>query len=95
MRLRGSSLVFFDGTLFSDDELIEQGLTAKTGRRMGHIAMAGAQGSLAAFEALNVARRVFVHINNSNPALREDSAERAAVAGAGWEIAWDGMEIEL
>src|SRR5690349_16223866 len=58
-RLRGAPLVFFDGTLFSDDELIAQGLAAKTGRRMGHIAMAGAEGSLAAFTTLNVARCVF------------------------------------
>jgi pyrroloquinoline quinone biosynthesis protein B len=62
---------------------------------MGHIAMAGPQGSIAAFAALQVKRRVFVHMNNSNPALREDSPERAEVEGAGWEIAWDGMEIEL
>ncbi|HEU0061860.1 MAG TPA: pyrroloquinoline quinone biosynthesis protein PqqB [Hyphomicrobiaceae bacterium] len=94
-RLRGSALVLFDGTLYTDEEMIVQGLSAKTGRRMGHIAMAGPQGSIAAFAALQVKRRVFVHMNNSNPALREDSPERAEVEGAGWEIAWDGMEIEL
>jgi pyrroloquinoline quinone biosynthesis protein B len=62
---------------------------------MGHMAMAGAQGSLAAFKALDVKRRIFVHINNSNPALREGSPERLEVEAAGWEIAWDGMEIEI
>jgi len=94
-RLRGAPLVLFDGTLYTDDEMIVQGLSGKTGQRMGHLAMAGAQGSLAAFKALDVKRRIFVHMNNSNPALREDSPERLEVEGAGWEIAWDGMEIEL
>jgi pyrroloquinoline quinone biosynthesis protein B len=94
-RLRGSPLVLFDGTLYSDDEMIVQGLSSKTGRRMGHLAMAGPNGAIAAFAALQVGRRIFVHINNSNPALREDSPERASVEAAGWEVAWDGMEIEL
>jgi pyrroloquinoline quinone biosynthesis protein B len=94
-RLRASPLVLFDGTLYTDEEMIVQGLSAKTGQRMGHMAMAGPQGSITAFAALQVKRRVFVHMNNSNPALREDSPERAAVERAGWEIAWDGMEIEL
>ena len=94
-RLRRSPLVLFDGTLYTDEEMIVQGLSAKTGQRMGHMAMAGPQGSISAFAALQVERRVFVHMNNSNPALREDSPERAAVEGAGWQIAWDGMEIEL
>jgi pyrroloquinoline quinone biosynthesis protein B len=94
-RLRGAALVLFDGTLYTDDELIAQGLSAKTGRRMGHISMAGADGSMAAFETIDVKRRIYVHMNNSNPALREDSAERAAVEHAGWEVAHDGMEIKL
>jgi pyrroloquinoline quinone biosynthesis protein B len=93
--VRGSPLVLFDGTLYTDDEMIVQGLSAKTGQRMGHIAMAGPHGSMAAFKPLGVRRRVFVHMNNSNPALRQGSPERAEVEGAGWEIAWDGMEIEL
>jgi pyrroloquinoline quinone biosynthesis protein B len=94
-RLRGAELVLFDGTLYSDDEMIVQGLSAKTGRRMGHIGMTGADGSLAAFSNLDVKRRIFVHINNSNPVLREDSPERREVERAGWEVAFDGMEIRL
>jgi len=94
-RLRGSPLVLFDGTLYTDEEMIVQGLSTKTGQRMGHMAMAGPQGSITAFAALQVKRRIFVHMNNSNPALREHSPERAEVEAAGWEIAWDGMEIEL
>ena len=94
-RLQGARLVLFDGTLYTDEEMIAQGLSEKTGRRMGHISMSGPQGSMAAFAALGVERRIYVHINNSNPVLREDSPERAAVERAGWEIAYDGMEIRL
>jgi pyrroloquinoline quinone biosynthesis protein B len=94
-RLHGAPLVFFDGTLYDDEEMIAQGLSTKTGRRMGHISMSGPDGSLAAFHTLGVRRRVFVHMNNSNPVLREDSPERRAVEAAGWEVAFDGMEIRL
>jgi pyrroloquinoline quinone biosynthesis protein B len=75
--------------------MIAQGLSDKTGRRMGHMSMSGGQGSMAAFAALGVERRIYVHINNSNTALREGSAERIAVERAGWEIGFDGMEIRL
>ncbi|KAB2915807.1 MAG: pyrroloquinoline quinone biosynthesis protein PqqB [Hyphomicrobiaceae bacterium] len=94
-RLRGAQLVLFDGTLYTDQEMIAQGLSSKTGKRMGHISMAGADGSIAAFDRLDVKRRIYVHINNSNPVLRDDSLERAHVERAGWEIAFDGMEIRL
>jgi len=94
-QLRDAPLVFFDGTLYDDGEMIAQGLSAKTGHRMGHISMSGPEGTLAAFRQLGVKRRIFVHINNSNPVLREDSPERRAVENAGWEVAFDGMEISL
>lgn len=94
-RLRGASLILFDGTLFTDDEMIAQRLSTKTGRRMGHISMSGEEGSLAAFANLGVARKVYTHINNSNPALRDGSPERRTVEAAGWEIAYDGMEVRL
>lgn len=94
-RLRGAALVFFDGTLWRDDEMILAGIGDKTGRRMGHISMSGAEGAIAAFADLGVARRIFIHINNSNPVLLEDSAERRAAEAAGWEIAYDGMEVRL
>jgi pyrroloquinoline quinone biosynthesis protein B len=92
-RLRRASLVLFDGTLYTDQEMIAQGLSGKTGKRMGHISMSGPEGSIAAFRDLGVKRRIFVHINNSNPALRENSPERYEVERAGWELAYDGMEI--
>lgn len=94
-RLHGADLVFFDGTLWRDDEMVLAGLGPKTGRRMGHISMSGARGAIAGFRDIAVGRKVFIHINNSNPVLLADSAERAEVEGAGWEIAYDGMEIRL
>jgi pyrroloquinoline quinone biosynthesis protein B len=75
--------------------MIAQGLSAKTGKRMGHISMSGPEGAIAALRNLEIDRRVFVHINNSNPVLREHGPERAEVERAGWEIAYDGMEIRL
>lgn len=93
-RLDGADIVFFDGTTFEDDEMIRQGLSQKTAWRIGHMAMNGPQGSMAALAQVEIGRRIYVHINNSNPALRCDSAERSAVEAAGWEIAFDGMEIE-
>ncbi|TVS00150.1 MAG: pyrroloquinoline quinone biosynthesis protein PqqB [Rhodospirillales bacterium] len=93
-RLDRASVVFFDGTLFRDDEMLQAGLGAKTGRRMGHVSMSGPDGAIAGFEGLDVGRKIFVHVNNSNPALLSDSAERREVEAAGWEIAYDGMEVE-
>ena len=94
-RLKGAPVVFFDGTLFTDDEMIEQGLLNKTGARMGHISMSGGAGSITAFSKLGVGRLIYVHINNSNPALDENSPARKAIDGAGWEVGYDGMEVRL
>jgi pyrroloquinoline quinone biosynthesis protein B len=92
-RLHGASTVFFDGTLWQDDEMVLAGLGTKTGKRMGHMSMSGADGSIAAFEGLDVARRVYVHMNNTNPVLRPDSDQRGIAEAAGWIIGQDGMEI--
>ena len=94
-RLRGAELVFFDGTLWRDDEMIREGSGAKTGRRMGHISASGPDGAIAAFAKLGVQRKIFIHINNSNPLLLADSPERAEAVAAGWQIAADGMEVQL
>jgi pyrroloquinoline quinone biosynthesis protein B len=94
-RLAGAALVFFDGTLWRDDEMIRLGVGNKTGRRMGHMSMSGDEGVIAAFRALDVGRCIFIHINNSNPVLLDDSTERRLAEAAGWEIAYDGMEVSL
>src|SRR4051794_522617 len=94
-RLAGASLVFFDGTVWRDDELIAAGLGAKTGQAMGHISMSGESGAIAALADLGIDRKIFLHINNSNPALLRDSAERKAIERAGWQIPAEGLEIVL
>ncbi len=94
-RLRNAQLVIFDGTLYTDDEMIRAGEGVKTGQRMGHISISGPGGSIRAFEGLNVARRLFIHLNNTNPVLDRNSPERAFVEASGWQIAMDGMEITL
>ena len=94
-RLSGAPLVFFDGTVWRDDELIAAGLGAKTGQAMGHIAMSGDQGAIASLAGLDIDRKIFLHINNSNPALLRGSKERSIAEGAGWQIPADGTEIVL
>lgn len=93
-RLRRADAVLFDGTVFTDDEMIRTGTGAKTGRRMGHMPIDGEGGSLAALDSL-AARRIFVHINNTNPILLEDSPERAMVTAAGVEVGMDGMTFDV
>ena len=84
--------MFFDGTLWHENEMIEQGLMGKTGSRMGHLNMSGPDGSIAAFANLDVARKIFVHINNSNPvldAVLEAAARpRSPPAGRSAGTAW-------
>jgi pyrroloquinoline quinone biosynthesis protein B len=94
-RLEGADLLFFDGTTFEDDEMIRLGLSRKTAWRMGHMAMNGERGSLAQLAGVAVARKIFIHVNNSNPVLCSGSPERAHVEAAGWSLAHDGLAIEL
>src|SRR5690606_20430625 len=78
-RLAHAACLLFDGTVFTDDEMITAGVGHKTGARMGHIAMTGDAGSLAGLSGVPIARRIFVHINNTNPVLDEHSTEHAIV----------------
>ena len=94
-RVDGADVLFFDGTTFTDDEMIAHGLSTKTAKRMGHTPMSGDDGALSRFAGARIGRKIFIHINNSNPALIEGSPERRFVEDAGWEIAFDGMEIAL
>ncbi|MGB7241663.1 MAG: pyrroloquinoline quinone biosynthesis protein PqqB [Sulfitobacter sp.] len=94
-RIEGADMVMFDGTLWQDDEMVQAGLSQKTGRRMGHMSMSGEDGSIAAFEDIAVARKVFVHMNNTNPVLRPRSDQRKAVEAAGWTVAYDGLELTI
>jgi pyrroloquinoline quinone biosynthesis protein B len=93
-RLADADVVLFDGTLFSDDEMIVAKAGVKTGRRMGHMPIGGPDGTLKALAGL-ARRRILIHINNTNPVLVEGSPQRRAVEAAGFEVAEDGMRIEL
>jgi len=90
-----ADIVLFDGTLFTDDEMLASGLSEKTGRRMGHMPMTGPGGSLDWLASLPASRKIYTHINNSNPVLLLDSPQRRLIESAGVEIAHDGMEIAL
>jgi len=93
-RFARADAVLFDGTLFTDDEMLRARLGQKTGRRMGHMPIDGADGTLRAFEGIS-ARRILIHINNTNPIHIAGSPERNKVEAAGWQVAEDGMEIVL
>jgi pyrroloquinoline quinone biosynthesis protein B len=87
--------LFFDGTFWSEDELRELKASEKRASEMAHLPIGGESGSLAALREVGTPLRVYIHLNNTNPVLREDSPERAAVERAGWQVARDGMEIAL
>lgn len=93
-RISNVDVLLFDGTVWDDDDMPRTGAGHKTGARMGHIAINGPQGSLARLAPLNC-RKILIHVNNTNPILQPASAERKKVEQAGWEIAFDGMEISL
>ena len=92
--LQNVDAVLFDGTFWSNDELNATRGTGPTAREIGHVPVSGANGSLEALSGLN-ARKIYVHINNTNPMLDESSAEYRGVREAGWEIGEDGWEFEL
>jgi pyrroloquinoline quinone biosynthesis protein B len=90
-----ADIVLIDATFWSDDELLSTGRTTKTAREIGHLPLSGPGGLLEQFPKNARGRRILIHINNTNPILDEQSAEHRAVLEAGFEIAYDGMEINL
>jgi len=94
-RCAGADVVFVDGTLWRDDELLLAGIAARTGREMGHVSLSGPEGVLARLGPVPAGRKILVHVNNTNPVLLADSPERAAVERAGFEVAHDGLAIDL
>jgi pyrroloquinoline quinone biosynthesis protein B len=94
--LQSAACVLVDGTFWTDDEMIALGLSKKRAREIGHLPQTGAGGMLEWLAKLPAAtRKVLIHVNNTNPILDEDSAERAELARRGVEVAYDGMEIML
>ena len=94
-RLYGSELVLFDGTLWVNEEMSNSKVGEKTGQRMGHMNNSGPDGSIAVFQDIDVKRKIFIHINTTNPILLSDSPERKEVEENDWEVSYDGMEIEI
>jgi pyrroloquinoline quinone biosynthesis protein B len=93
--LETADLLLFDGTFWTDDELIRIQGAGRTAGQMGHMPISGPDGSLARLAHLKRPRKIYIHVNNTNPILDEDSAECRSVRNAGWEVAHDGMEFEL
>ena len=94
-RCDGASVLFFDGTLWRDDEMVQRNEGVKTGQRMGHMSMSGSAGSIESLRDLAIKRRIFIHINNTNPALLSDSDERRTLEAQQWEVAYDGMAFSI
>ena len=94
-RLAQADLLLFDGTFWTDDEMLTLGLSDRTARQMDHLPISGSGGSLRQLERLPCQRVVYTHINNSNPMLVEDSAQRREVVAAGLAIGDDGMRFSL
>ncbi|TNC24622.1 pyrroloquinoline quinone biosynthesis protein PqqB [Amycolatopsis alkalitolerans] len=94
-QLDDCACLLIDGTCWSDDEMSELGLAGKTARAMGHLPIDGPDGSLRQLSSLPIERKVYLHVNNTNPILLEDSPERRLVEKQGMEVAVDGLEIEV
>ena len=94
-QITGCTCLLVDGTCWRDDELMRLGLAAKTSREMGHLPIDGPDGSLAQLPALGARRTIFVHLNNTNPILLDDTPERRIVEDHGLEVAMDGLEVEV
>ena len=94
-QLQGCACLLFDGTCWQDDEMIRLGIARKTSRDMGHEPIWGADGSLEKLAPLPIERKIYIHINNTNPVLIEDSPERRTVEEHGLEVATDGLELEI
>ena len=93
--MAASDCVMIDGTLWTDDEMQQCGVGTKTGREMGHLYIGGEGGSLSYLDQLDKPRKVYIHINNTNPILNEQSAQFAQLQAHQVEVAFDGMQIEL
>jgi pyrroloquinoline quinone biosynthesis protein B len=93
--LEDCACLLIDGTCWHDDELIRLGLAGKTAREMGHLPIDGPDGSLEQLSALPIERKIYIHINNTNPILLEDSPERRTAEQRGLEVAVDGLELQI
>jgi pyrroloquinoline quinone biosynthesis protein B len=94
-QLDGCACLLVDGTCWQDDELIRLGLAGKAAHDMGHMPIDGPDGSLAQLSPVPIERKIYIHINNTNPILLDDSPERRIVEQHGMEVAMDGLELKV
>jgi pyrroloquinoline quinone biosynthesis protein B len=94
-QLSNCEALLLDGTFWSENEMQVMGVGTTPAAKMGHLPVGGLVGSLDRIASLPVSRRIYVHVNNTNPVLIEDSVERVAVESAGVEVGWDGLEFTL
>ena len=94
-RIKDSEMILFDGTLWKNDEMASSKVGEKTGQRMGHMNNSGENGSMNQLKDLNIKKKIYIHINTTNPILIPNSDERKIVEENGWEVSYDGMEINL
>ena len=93
--LNGLDLLLFDGTVFENEEMKNSGTGKKSGLRMGHMPIAGEKGSLESLKSVHIKKKFYIHINNTNPIWNPDSEQRSHVESHDWQVAYDGLEIEL
>jgi pyrroloquinoline quinone biosynthesis protein B len=93
--LQKADILMVDGTFWSEDELVEMGATERNARRMGHLPINGQSGIAEKLASFSAERKILIHINNSNPILKKDSTERYTLERLGFEVAYDGMEVEV
>lgn len=94
-RLQACDVILFDGTFWSDEEPLHIPGVTRTARQMGHLPLSGHGGTLEVLASLQRPRKIFIHVNNTNPILNEESVEHRMVRESGWEVGRDGMEITL
>ena len=93
--LRQADILMVDGTFWSEDELVKIGATERDSGSMGHLPISGSAGIAERLASYPAERKILIHINNSNPILRQGSSERYTLEQLGFEIAYDGMEMEV
>ena len=94
-RVYGADCLLFDGTVFNDTELVDLSVMDKTGERMGHVSIVGEGGSLHAFDKSAITKKIYSHINTTNPILEPGSPAETTVMEAGWQVAYDGMKLTV
>ncbi len=93
--IAGCDCLLVDGTFWSEREMVSPGITKRSAGDMGHVPISGPRGTLAWLQSLKIARKIYIHINNTNPILKKNSREQKMVGRAGVEISRDSMDIRL